>query len=160
MVDLIPYSRFGRLRLADFAPSGAAVVEFDDWEFMDDRWVGEAVGTFTEFLRLEEEPAVVRAVALDLAELPPAVAGAVLGAIGLPLAPGMGAATIEARLGPAASVERAPTAPDRQTLNFTCGAAEPYAVACTVHTADGLVYVVVMAPTPGRLAADRVAQDA
>src|SRR5688500_18950052 len=105
VVDLIPYSRFGRLRLADFAPSRAEVVNVGDWEFMDDRWVGEAVGGFTEFLRLEEEPEVVRSVALGLAALPRDVSAAILGAIGLPLEPGMEAASVEARLGRPDSVE-------------------------------------------------------
>ena len=68
--ELIPYTVFGRLRLADFLPTSAEVETLTDWEYMDDVWVGDAFG-FTEFLRLDEDPDVDRSVALDLAELPP-----------------------------------------------------------------------------------------
>ena len=150
MVDLIPHREFGCLRLADFAPSVADVVEVRDWEFMEDRWVGEALGAFTEFLRLEEDPDIVRAVSLDFAELSSKLAAAILAALRLPLRPGMALADLEARLGP--SVRSEAFVPDRGTYEFRCGTAEPYVVSCTVHEAAGLVYLTVMAPTPRRLA--------
>jgi hypothetical protein len=157
--ELIPYAAFGRLRLADFLPAGAEVADLADWEYMEDLWVGEAVG-FTEFLRLEEEPEVVRSVALHLAELPPATSAAVLGALRLPLAPGMRLEEVTARLGPPAAVHSFATAPDRTTYEFRCGDAEPYDVSCTVHEAAGLIYVTVLAPTPRRLAVEEPDREA
>ena len=160
MIELISYSRFGGLRLADFLSPEAEVVEFGDWEFMDDLWVGESVGGFTEFLRLAEDPDVVRSVALDFTTLPTESAAAILHAIGLPLAPGMSEPMVTALLGSPDFVEQFPAAPDRRTLYFPCGAREPYRVSCTVHQADGLIYAVVMAPTPRRQATDRSSPEA
>jgi hypothetical protein len=146
---LIPYAAFGRLRLADFL--SAELQERADWEYMDDLWVGEGFG-FTEFLRLEEDPEVVRSIALDLADLPFTSSAAVLGAVGLPLAPGMRAEEVTARLGSPDSVERYVT--DRATYYFTCGRTDRYAVSCTVHETAGLTSVTVLTPTPRRLAVE------
>ena len=117
---------------------------------MDDRWLGESTGGFTEFLRLEDDPDVVRSIALDLAALPRNTSDAVLRAIGLPLQPAMTEEAILATLGQPTSVEQFPSVPDRRTLNFVCGTREAYTVSCTVHEASGLIYVVVMTPTPRR----------
>jgi len=146
---LIPYPVFGRLRLADFLATSAGIEARTDWEYLDDVWVGEGVG-FTEFLRLDEDPDVVRSVALDLADLPPEVSGAILTALRLPLATGMHSDEVLARLGDPDSVDRYVS--DRSTYNFTSGAEARYAVSCTVHNAAGLIYVTVLAPTPRRLA--------
>jgi hypothetical protein len=154
-VDLIPYAVFGRLRLADFV--SAKLEERAGWEYMDDLWVGEGLG-FTEFLRLAEDPEVVRSIALDLADLPPASSAAVLGAIGLPLAPGVPAEEVTARLGTPDSVER--YVGDRVTYCFTCGSVDQYAVTCTVHETAGLIYVTVLTPTPRRLAVEEDAGEA
>jgi hypothetical protein len=142
VVNLVSYSRFGALRLTDFLAPGAEVVELADWEFMDDRWIGEADGGFTEFLRLEEEPNVVRSVALDLASLPRDTAGAVMRAIGLPLEPRMTEDAIPATLGPPESVNQFPTAPERRTLNFVVGTREPV----TSHQLDPLVLTSLIHP--------------
>ena len=155
--DLIPYATFGRLRLADILPRDMEAEPRIDWEYMEDLWVGEGFG-FTEFLRLEEDPEVVRSAAVDLAELPPAVSAAVLDALRLPLAPGMRLGDVNARLGEPESVER--FVPDRTTYNFTCGVGDRYAVSCTIHETGGLVYVTVLAPSPHRLAVDDHAEEA
>src|SRR6516165_5206795 len=98
-MDLIPYERFGKLRLSQFFPDRKVVndpkdrgkgkrfvqndiTELEDWEFMDRVWVGEAIG-FTEWLRLQDDPKVLRSISLHLAELPKSVAEAVFQTIGL-----------------------------------------------------------------------------
>ena len=59
---MISHSHFGRLRLADFRPE-EGVAALENWEFMDQMWVGEAVG-FSEWLRLEDEPDTLRSLAI------------------------------------------------------------------------------------------------
>ena len=155
--ELIPYTVFGRLRLADFLPTSAEVETLTDWEYMDDVWVGDAF-RFTEFLRLDEDPDVVRSVALDLAELPPDVTAAILTALRLPLALGMQSDDVMARLGEPDSVDR--YGAHRTTYNFTSGAEARYAVSCTIHEAAGLIYLTVLAPTPRRPAVGDRDEDA
>lgn len=155
-MELISYDAFGRLRLAEFAPRGEAPAALKDWEYEDDLWVGEALG-FTEILRLAEEPAVVRSVALDLGNSAPAIGARVLGAIGLPVSPGMMVADVVAALGEPLRVAR--YAADRQTLVYRIGEGAVYDVTCTVAQDGGLVYVTVLAPTPRRLAVEHLEAD-
>lgn len=54
---MITPADFGRLRLKEFLPV-AELHQLADWHFMEDVWLGEALG-FTEFLRLEREPEVL-----------------------------------------------------------------------------------------------------
>lgn len=152
MIDLISHDDFGRLRLRDFVPRPREIAVLEEWEFEDDLWIGEALG-FTEFLRLDEDPAVLRAVSLHLEALPDDVAARMLEALRLPLRRGMDEAEGVARLG--APREVLNLGPGRRSYAFLCGMGDLYDVACTVEEGLGITHVVMMAPTPRRLAADR-----
>ena len=141
------HDHFGRLRLQQFmAPE--AVTALTDWEFAGEYWVGEASG-FTEFLCLESDPTVLRSIALDLTELPTDVSRGVLVAVGLPLAAGMSRKDVAGLMGQPSVEHRFPQARDRVTCVYRLP--EPaYEVSCTLHEANGLVYVVMtsLAPRP------------
>src|SRR3954471_16622670 len=94
---MISYARFGVLRLAQFRPD-KEITELANWEFMDALWVGEAIG-FSEWLRLESEPDVLRSLAIDLDEFPQAAASGLLRAIELPIGAGMRPEELRAALG-------------------------------------------------------------
>jgi hypothetical protein len=148
-MDLIPPAEFARLRLADLLPPGQRPDLLTDFEYEEDLWVGESVG-FTEWLRLEEDPDVLRSVALDLADLPAEVSARALDALRLSLAPGMTLQEVVARLG-APGGERQ-FLPHSRNYEFRCGPDGVYSVSCTVDEEQGLIYVTVMTPTPRRLA--------
>jgi hypothetical protein len=83
----ISWGDFATLRLSQFIPA-AEINALRDWEFMDLRWIGEAVG-FTEWLRRKDDPNVLRSIALDLDALDASVVDAVLERLNLPLHAGM-----------------------------------------------------------------------
>jgi hypothetical protein len=93
----VSHAEFGQLRLADFV-STHDIVQLVGWEYLGHDWVGEATG-FTEWLRLESEPAVLRSIALALQTLPASVSAAVLSRLHLPLHLGMTVDDIVAELG-------------------------------------------------------------
>jgi hypothetical protein len=73
---MISHARFGALRLAQFLPD-AEIAELENWEFMYHVWLGEAVG-FSEWLRLENDPGVLRSLAIDFTDFPEHAAAEVL----------------------------------------------------------------------------------
>ncbi len=148
---MLTYDDFGRLRLRDFVDDADQIAVLEDWEYMDDLWIGEALG-FTEFLRLDEDPLVLRAVSLHFEMLPEAAAERLLGVLRLPLRRGMVGDEVVGALGEPAEVLA--FGPDRRAYWFRCGAEDMYEVCCTVEEEGGLTYVTIMAPTPRRLAAD------
>jgi hypothetical protein len=137
---MISHARFGKLRLAQFRPD-ADIAELAGWEFMDELWVGEAVG-FSEWLRLESSPAVLRSLALDFAEFPADAAGAVLRAIDLPVRAGMSGPELRVLCGEAVAEHR--FVADRVTYEFAVAGPPRYSVSCTVLNDGGLSYLVVM----------------
>jgi hypothetical protein len=139
---MISQDQFGKLRLAQFRPE-ADIVELADWEFMDELWVGEAVG-FSEWLRLQTEPMVLRSLAVDFTEFPEAAALAVLQTIELPIQRGMSDVELKARLGE--PVEEFRFVADRITYKFAVPGPHRYNVSCTVLKQGGLSYLVVMHP--------------
>lgn len=139
----VTHADFGRLRLADYVPAHD-VVQLDGWEYLDREWVGEAKG-FTEWLRLESDPDVLRSIALDFQALPASVIAAVLTTLRLPLHSGMTAEKITAVLGQ--PVELSTFVPDRTTYDFNIDNVDAYAVGCTVRQDHGLIYLTVH-PTP------------
>ena len=153
MIDLLSPARFAALRLDDLVPPDRPREPRTDWEYEEDLWVGEGHG-FTEVLALADAPTETRAIALDLADLPPPVANAALARLGLPLVAGASAAALQAALG--APTRTLHLVPGRVTHEFRCGPAAHYVVGCTVHADAGLIYVTVLRPTPRRLAVDPV----
>ena len=123
------------MRLRDFA---ADVDDLDDWEFMGRMWVGEAIG-FSEWLRPDDDPTRLGSLALALRDLPPELSECVLGHLQLPLSRGMHLAQIRGQLGDPVGTQRFVS--DRCTFDFKM---DGYSISCTVHDADGLIYVVVM----------------
>ena len=123
------------MRLRHFADD---VVDLDGWEFMGRLWVGEAIG-FSEWLRPADDPARLGSLALDLCDLPPDLSARVLDRLHLPLSRGMDLARIRGRLGDPVGTQRFVS--DRCSFKFSI---DGYSISCTVHDADGLIYVVVM----------------
>lgn len=137
---MLAFDQFARLRLRSFLPATAVVDDLQDWEFIDDVWVGEGIG-FTQFLRLDDDPDTLRSVSLDLEDLPDSVAQAVFDRIDLPLRFGMGMAETIHRLGlPSDTV----SVGAETTLGFYVEADVPYDVSCIFDPDEGLVFVSVV----------------
>lgn len=139
-MDIIPYSQFERLRLADFYPDTEQICGLDDWEYLDEMWIGEGVG-FTTFLQPHNRPGSLGSIELDMTDLPDGVAEAVLRRIHLPLAKGMAVAEIVRLLG--APKEVTQFVADRKAYDFVVGLEYPYLVSCTVVESEGLLFVGV-----------------
>jgi hypothetical protein len=133
--DVISHRAFAEMRLRDCA---ADVVDLDSWEFMGRLWVGEAIG-FSEWLRPEDDPVRLGSLALDLCDLPPELSERVLGRLQLPLSRGMNLAQIRGQLGDPVGTQLFVS--DRRSFDFKV---DGYSISCTVHDADGLIYIVVM----------------
>jgi hypothetical protein len=143
---VISYDAFGRLRLADFLPA-KRVRLLEDWEFEGRVWVGEAAG-FSEWLRLSDDPEVLRAMAIDFESFPARAAGRVLAKLGLAVRKGMTVDRLEALLGPVTRTVRFVS--DRKTYEFRTEGSQPYQVSCTVLDDGGLTYLGVMVPLPAK----------
>jgi hypothetical protein len=141
---VISYDRFGRLRLADFVPR-KRIRLLQNWEFEGHVWVGEAAG-FSEWLRLTDDPEVLKVLAIDFESFPARAAGRVLAKLGLAVQKGMAVAKLEALLGPTRRTLRLLS--DRETHEFLTVGPQPYQVSCTVLNEGGLTYLGVMIPLP------------
>ncbi len=139
---MISYEEFAALRLKDFV--NVPVTTLEDWEFMDNEWVGEAVG-FSEWLRLRSEPTTLRSLALDFDDFPTASATRVMEVLGLGVRAGMTLEQLVQVLGE--PLEVVSFVPDRTTYEFATGGASLFNVSCTVRSDTGLAYVVVSRPT-------------
>jgi len=135
---MIDHDTFGKLRLVDFQPP-SKVYNFDDYRLLGRIWVGESRG-FTKFIRLPEQPHVVRLVELDLFRLKPRAISRIFNALDLPLARGMPLAEVEELLGKG-KVQKQFVA-DRLSYEFHIPSPR-YNVNCTVLNDGGLIYVVV-----------------
>jgi hypothetical protein len=142
---MISHERFGALRLTQFLPR-AELAELSNWAFMDRTWLGEALG-FSEWLRLESDPTVLRSLALDFSEFPEAAGISVLDALDLPVRPGMQAADLRSVLGE--PIDELHFVADRVTYEFAVVGPPSYSVSCTVLKQQGLTYIVVTAPLTG-----------
>jgi hypothetical protein len=136
---MISHAEFGKLRLAHFR-SESDIAELADWEFMGRIWLGEAIG-FSEWLRLEDDPCVLRSIAIDFREFPAPDAAKVLDAIGSEIRCGMTFDELRSLLGQPISEYR--KVKDRVTYEFVTSA-EPYNVSCTVLNEGGLTYLQMM----------------
>nr|BFE63022.1 hypothetical protein GCM10020063_075480 [Dactylosporangium thailandense] len=119
---------------------GDAVTWIEPWESLERDWCGEASG-FTEWLRLESEPEVLRSVAIDFVALPEPATTAMLADLRLPLRRGMRVEEVFAVCG--SPRETLSFVGDRTTYEFRVGSSESYDVSCTVHHGDGLIYITV-----------------
>jgi len=146
VTELIPYHEFGALTLTRFLgghPALAAqVTALEDWEYMGHMWVGEGAGAFTDFLRLASRPGELGAMTLDFPSLPRPFSEDILDALRLPVRPGMSQNDITLLLGEPERRQR--FVADRESLEFTIGQRWPYHVDCTVHEAEGLIYLAVI----------------
>jgi hypothetical protein len=142
---MISHDHFGTLRLARFLP-GARIEKLRDLEFMDHFWVGEAIG-FSEWLRLEDEPDILRSLAIDFGEFPNSVGEEVLRTIDLPIHGGMALEELRTILGEPYKTHQ--FVADRITYEFFYQEPHPYEISCTVLNEGGLVYLVIMIPHRG-----------
>jgi hypothetical protein len=138
---MISHSDFGKLRLPQFAAI-EDIAFLDDWEFLNELWVGEAIG-FSEWLALKRDPDVLRSLSLSFAELPESMCMAVLERIGLPLRRGMNIEDITTVLGRPQRTLVFPRAKDRKSYEFLVGKPDQFRVSCTVLNDGGLTYLVV-----------------
>jgi NTP pyrophosphatase (non-canonical NTP hydrolase) len=139
---MITHRELAPLRLKDFLPQTDQIEEVDGWEFMDKVWLGEVYG-FTEWLRLREDPEVLRSVSLDLADLDQEVADLILSTLQLSLEYGMELEEVNGVLGePAGQVQMVT---NRTTYEYLAGNREKYYISATIDRLDGLVYLVVIA---------------
>lgn len=141
---MISQARFGSLRLVQFLPD-VEIADLENWEFMDQLWLGEAIG-FSEWLRLEIEPEVLRSLAIDFTDFPQQAAANVLRMIELPVERGMKFAELSQLLGE--PVKEFRFAKDRVTYEFIVPGPPKYDVSCTVLNDGGLTYLAIMAPLP------------
>ena len=74
---MISIHEFGALRLVDFVPS-SKIVLLEDWEYLDRPWFGEAI-QFSEWLRLDVDPDVLRSLAIAFSSFPPQATRRVIG---------------------------------------------------------------------------------
>lgn len=142
---MIPYADYGRLRLASFLPD-ADLAQLERWEFQNHVWAGEALG-FSEWLRLEDDPDVLRSLAIDFSEFPAYAAEAVLQTIQLPVRAGMPLQDLDRLLGP--RVAEHCFVADRVSCDYFTPEPHRYRVSCTVLNDGGLSYLVVMVPPIG-----------
>jgi len=142
---MISHERFGELRLAHFLPH-VELAELSSWLFMNRTWLGEALG-FSEWLRLETEPEVLRSLALDFSDFPESAASSVLKTLELPVRPGMQAADLRSILGD--PVEEQRYVADRISYEYIVEGPPKFSVSCTVLERGGLTYLVVMRPLNG-----------
>lgn len=142
---LIPHDQFGRLRLIQFL-SDVDLAELENWEFENQLWIGEAHG-FSEWLRLEDDPEVLRSLAIDFAELPAHAAKSVLRTIDLPMRRGMSLEDLDRLFGP--RIAEYSFVEDRLTCVYLTPEPNRYRISCTVLNDGGLSYLVVMVPPVG-----------
>lgn len=147
---LIPHDQFGRLRLIQFL-SDVDLAELENWEFMDHLWLGEAHG-FSEWLRLEDDPEVLRSLAIDFAKFPEHAAKSVLRTIDLPVRRGMSLEDLDRLFGP--RIAEYSLADDRLTCDYLTPKPNHYRISCTVLNDGGLSYLVVVIPPIGDRDAD------
>lgn len=141
-MELIPHEQFGRLRLVDFAPEAAEVVELEDWEYLDRLWIGEAIG-FSEWLRPVEKPDVLGALSLDLSDLPYEMSQKVFTVLHSPLSRGMDYNQVVSVLGEPTHSHQFTSG--QRSYEFRCGSQWPYAIDCTIRDEDGLSSVTIVA---------------
>jgi hypothetical protein len=136
---MISHSQFGKLRLSQFRPR-SEIVSLANWEYMDAVWIGEAVG-FSEWLRLENDPNVLRSLTIDFSEFPDDATNAVLSAIDLPVRAGMSLEQLRSVLGEPVESLRLD---DRVSYDFAVEKPHRYCIGCTILASGGLTYLGVM----------------
>ena len=137
-VQLIPYRTLAPLRLRQFLPPDAAVVEHGGFQWMGGVWLYEGIA-FTWFGRLEDTPDVTAGFELNFEELDGKSLHRILNAVALPVRSGMNASELESVLGKRYTTQI--FVEDRQTHIFRLGDPDLYEVSCTIHADDGLMHV-------------------
>jgi hypothetical protein len=139
---MISHSHFGTLRLSNFFPDNE-IDQLENWEFLDHLWMGEAIG-FSEWLRLEKEPDILRSLAIDFKGLPHSKVEEILRVIDLPIRAAMTIEELKTILGE--PYETSHFVLDRVTCEFLFNEPHPYNLSCTALNIGGLVYLVITAP--------------
>jgi len=131
---MIEPDEFAKLRLRSYLDDA---VDLENWQYMGREWVGEADG-----LRPADDPCRLGSLAIDLEEVPSAIAARMLGTLGLGLRPHMGLAAVIEQLGE--PFDSAAFVPDRRSHDFRAGDSGEYVISCTLKHDGGLIYIVVM----------------
>jgi hypothetical protein len=140
-MELITYEEFGRLRAAQFVPSGTPIHPIDGYEWMDGFWINEGIRGFSSVSRHEDTPNEAGGLEIDFRDLSQAEL-AMLDTIDLPLRPGMTLLEVQSVLGEPEHTDV--FVADRKSYDFTVGSRFPYYVSATVHETDGLIHVAVI----------------
>ena len=140
-LDVLPYSEFGRLRLASFVPPGTEIVEQSNFEWMGGRWLHEGIG-FTWFGRLMAQADQTAGLEIFFEELDEASISGILRILRLPIDPGMKREALHDLFGWPNTTNV--FAPDRKTYNFRVGHGDQYQVGCTVQDEAGLIHLSVI----------------
>ena len=140
-MEIINHSDFGKMRLRDFVSQTDSIVNLIDWQFMDDYWVGEAIG-FSEWLRLEGRPQETRSIATNLEDFNDVELAKIFSTLKLPVSLGMTFPEIEDLFGPPKEI--ASYVADRKSYSYILGSPTQYYVSFTVVEKIGLTYFVMM----------------
>jgi hypothetical protein len=141
LLDVLPYSEFGRMRLGSFVPPGTEIVEQSYFEWMGGLWLHEGIG-FTWFGRLMAQSDQTAGLEVFFEELDEASIDRILRFLRLPLNPGMKPEKLHELFGWPSTTNVFTS--DRKTYNFDIGHGDQYQVGCTVQDEGGLVHLSVI----------------
>jgi hypothetical protein len=141
---MISHAEFGKLRLMQFIPE-SELEELQGWEYMDHLWLGESYG-FSEWLRLEAEPGILRCLALDFSDFPQEALLKVIKRLDLSVWGGMKLDPLIQLFGKPIHEEH--FVKDRVTYEFSLQETAEYTLSCTVLNEGGLTYLVIQSPIP------------
>ena len=140
-MELLDHHAFGKIRFVDFFPHEEEMEKLVAFDFMDDHWIGEAIG-FTQFLRLRNDPEVTRSISLSLEDIPESTTHDILLKLKIPLKRSVNIQYIMSILGQPKNELQFQK--DRKDYEFILGDEYPYYISCTVHQNRGLIYLVIM----------------
>lgn len=139
-MEIIDYNDFGKLRLSEIWPENKDIGKVDDFEFMNNFWVGEIYG-FTQFLQLKREPDLTKSISLNLIDIPDDIVERIFKRIGLLLKKGISPETCKSILGEPLNIENHKN--NKQTYNYVISNKSKYNLALTFKQDTGLIYVVI-----------------
>jgi hypothetical protein len=139
---MIDHESFGRLRLTHFL-AARNVSLLNKREHEARHWIGESYGA-SEWLRLSDEPELLRLITIDFDSFPAPALRRVLTRLELPFRKGMPLHQVDSLLG---SVHRSSKViAHRETYDFFTSGPHPYKISCRVFKDGGLAHLGAMIP--------------